>query len=144
MKISSNKITLKLLLASILFINPIYSDSFKYNYYNNHGVVGLINTPSARFYNEEVHGVTIYDGTPDQKVTLSSNPYNWLEASFFYTNIQNKPYPGFEYQDYKDKGFNIKIRVKNTCPVLHVSSEPGPLSFYISSCSYKSLFESLF
>ena len=112
MKISSNKITLKLLLASILFINPIYSDSFKYNYYNNHGVVGLINTPSARFYNEEVHGVTIYDGTPDQKVTLSSNPYNWLEASFFYTNIQNKPYPGFEYQDYKDKGFNIKIRVK--------------------------------
>lgn len=112
MKTSSNNITLKLLLASILFIKPIYSDSFKYNHYNNHGVVGLINTPSARFYNEEVHGVTIYDGTPDQKVTLSSNPYNWLEASFFYTNIQNKPYPGFEYQDYKDKGFNIKIRVK--------------------------------
>ena len=30
----------------------------------------------------------------------------------FYTNIQGKPYPGFEYQDYKDKGFNIKLRIK--------------------------------
>ena len=68
--------------------------------------------PTARFYDESVHGITFYDGTPDQKVTLSSNPYDWLEASFFYTNIQGKPYPGFEYQDYKDKGFNIKLRLK--------------------------------
>ena len=30
----------------------------------------------------------------------------------FYTNIQGLPYPGFEYQDYKDKGFNIKLRLK--------------------------------
>ena len=45
-----------------------------YNSFNNHGSVGLINTPTARFYNEGVHGVTIYDGTPDQKITLSSNP----------------------------------------------------------------------
>ena len=41
----------------------------------------------------------------------SSNPYDWLEASF-YSNIQGLPYPGFEYQDYKDKGFNIKVRIK--------------------------------
>tara|TARA_B100002019_G_scaffold197058_1_gene170668 strand:- start:1646 stop:3598 length:1953 start_codon:yes stop_codon:yes gene_type:complete len=88
------------------------SDSFKYNSYNNHGIIGLINMPSARFYNESVHGITFYDGTPDQKVTMSSNPYDWLEASFFYTNIQGRPYPGFEYQDYKDKGFNFKIRLK--------------------------------
>tara|TARA_B100001113_G_C21120534_1_gene627210 strand:+ start:2536 stop:4359 length:1824 start_codon:yes stop_codon:yes gene_type:complete len=68
--------------------------------------------PTARFFNESVHGMTLYDGSPDQKITLSSNPYDWFEASFFYTNIQNKPYPGFEYQDYKDKGFNLKIRIK--------------------------------
>lgn len=89
-----------------------YTDSFENNYYNNHGSVGLINTPTARFFNEEVHGITFYDGTPDQKITLTSNPYDWLEASFFYTNIQGKPYPGYEYQDYKDKGFNIKARLK--------------------------------
>ncbi|MDC1074647.1 YjbH domain-containing protein [Gammaproteobacteria bacterium] len=89
-----------------------YADSFDNNFYNNHGSVGLINTPTARFYDEGVHGITFYDGTPDQKITLTSNPYDWLEASFFYMNIQGKPYPGFEYQDYKDKGFNLKIRLK--------------------------------
>ena len=73
--------------------------------------------PTARFYEESVHGVTLYDGTPDQKITLTSNPYGWLEASFFYNNIQNAPYcedPGVEFcnQDLKDKGFNIKLRIK--------------------------------
>jgi len=68
--------------------------------------------PTARMFDEGVIGVTIYDGTPDQKITITSSPYDWLEASFFYTNIQGKPYPGFEFQDYKDKGFNFKIRLK--------------------------------
>jgi len=90
----------------------VHTDSFESNFYNNHGSVGLINIPTARFFDEEVHGVTLYDGTPDQKITLTSSPYDWLEASFFYTNIQGLPYPGFEYQDYKDKGFNLKIRLK--------------------------------
>ena len=96
----------------LLYTNYIRSDSFSYNIYNNHGAVGLVNMPTARFYNEGIHGVTIYDGTPDQKITLSSSPYDWLEASFFYTNIQGLPYPGFEYQDYKDKGFNVKFRIR--------------------------------
>ena len=103
----------KITLILFCFVSSYtYSDNFQNNLYNNHGVVGLINTPTARFYDEAVHGVTFYDGTPDQKVTLSSNPYSWLEASFFYTNVQGYPYPGFEYQDYKDKGFNLKLRLK--------------------------------
>ncbi len=96
----------------IFLSQSIFTDSFIYNSYNNHGVIGLINTPTARFYDASSHGITLYDGTPDQKITLTASPYNWLEASFFYTNIQNKPYPGFEHQDYKDKGFNFKIRIK--------------------------------
>ena len=73
--------------------------------------------PTARFYDEASHGITLYDGTPDQKITLTSSPYNWLEASFFDTNIQNRPYCSSTYdpvcsQDYKDKGFNFKIRLK--------------------------------
>ena len=106
------KTLVKIIFLSILFIPNILSDSFQYNSYNNHGTVGLINMPTARFFNESAHGVTIYDGTPDQKITLTSSPYDWFEASFFYTNLQGKPYPGFEYQDYKDKGFNIKLRIK--------------------------------
>jgi len=73
--------------------------------------------PTARFYNESSFGLTIYDGNPDQKITMSSFPFNWLEASFFYTNIQDKPYCSYDFdpvcnQDYKDKGFNFKLRLK--------------------------------
>ena len=73
--------------------------------------------PTARFYNESSFGLTIYDGNPDQKITMSSFPFNWLEASFFYTNIQDKPYCIYDFdpvcnQDYKDKGFNFKVRLK--------------------------------
>lgn len=99
-------------LISLTLSTFAYTDSFENNYYNNHGSVGLINIPTARFFDEEVHGINFYNGTPDQKITLTSSPYDWLEASFFYTNIQGKPYPGYEYQDYKDKGFNIKVRLK--------------------------------
>ena len=95
----------------------IFSDSFTYNSFNNHGVIGLINMPTARFFNESSYGFTLYSGEPDQKITMASNPFNWLEASFFYTNIKDKPYCKVDYdpvcgQDYKDKGFNLKIRLK--------------------------------
>jgi hypothetical protein len=43
---------------------------------------------------------------------MTSNPYHWLEASFFYTNIQGKPYGNGFDQDYKDKGFNVKLKIK--------------------------------
>jgi len=106
-----------LLLVSIVYINPIYSDSFKYNLYNNYGIVGTISTPSARTHDEGVHGITVYGGTPNQTVTLSANPFDWLEASFFYTNVEDRPYC-YDFtskvckQDFKDKGFNIKLRLK--------------------------------
>ena len=95
----------------------LLSDSLTYNSFNNHGVIGLINMPTARFYDESSFGFTIYDGTPDQKITLTSYPFDWLEASFFYTNIQDKPYCQLDFdpvcsQDYKDKGFNVKARLK--------------------------------
>ena len=108
---------IKNLVILLFFIVSVSADSFNFNSYNNHGVVGLINMPSARLYDESVYGLTIYDGTPDQKITLTSNPFDWIEASFFYTNIQNRSYCGVSYdpvckQDYKDKGFNLKLRLK--------------------------------
>ena len=105
-------IKLKLLSVILLFCSNLSSDSFKYNHFNNHGSIGLINMPTARFLDESAYGFTAFDGTPDQKITMTAYPYNWLEASVFYTNIQDKPYPNYEFQDYKDKGFNIKLRLK--------------------------------
>ena len=106
------------ILSFLVFIaQDLHADSFVYNSFNNHGVIGLVNMPTARFYDEASHGITVYDGTPDQKITMTAFPYDWLEASFFYTNIQDKPYCSqlsdiVCQQDYKDKGFNFKFRVK--------------------------------
>ena len=108
---------------SIFFIlvfvaEDLYSDSLTYNSFNNHGVIGLINMPTARFYDESSYGITLYAGDPDQKITLTSSPYDWMEASFFYMNIEDQKLCRSNAQGelfcqgYKDKGFNFKIRVK--------------------------------
>ncbi len=110
----------KKLYLSLIFILSIEakSDSFNFNSYNNHGSIGLINTPSARFYDESVFGITVLDGEPDNKLTMTANPFDWLEASFFYTDIPDREQcrtnsENEEFcQGYKDKGFNLKIRLK--------------------------------
>ena len=113
-KYSIRKFYIVLFFSSI----PLLGDSFYFNTYNNHGIVGLINTPTARFYDEGVHGVTVYGSDTDQKITLTSNPYDWFEASFFYMNTEKEQtcrqyFDSKVYcQGYKDKGFNIKLRLK--------------------------------
>ena len=99
------------ILTMFLFSELSFGDSFEFNSYNNHGVIGLVNMPSARFLDEGSVGITLYDGTPDQKITLTTSPFNWLETSVFYANFQGRP-SGFEGQDFKDKGFNIKLRIR--------------------------------
>ena len=95
-----------------ILIPNVYSDNFQYNTYNNHGMVGLINMPTARIHEEGSHGFSFYYGTPDQKMTITSSPFDWLEASVFYSNIKNNPV-GCNFQNCrKDKGFNFKIRFK--------------------------------
>jgi hypothetical protein len=108
---------LSIFLILVFTAEDMHSDSFIYNSFNNHGVIGTINTPSARFYEESSLGITFYNGDPVQKITMTSFPYNWMEASFFYTNINGLPYCRVAYdpvckQDYKDKGFNFKFRLK--------------------------------
>ena len=113
MKYGIYKVSKPLFFVFFLIFNiKIFPDSFNYNSYNNHGVVGLINTPTARFYNEAVAGISIYDGTPDRKITMTASPYDWLEASFFYTSIQGRGYLDDPNGDYIDKGFNFKLRLK--------------------------------
>ncbi|MAV28341.1 MAG: hypothetical protein CMF43_00870 [Legionellales bacterium] len=106
------------LLILSFFTQISITDSFNYNSFNNHGVVGLINMPTARFYDESSYGIAFYNGDPDQKITLTSFPFDWMEASFFYMNIEELQQcrsngQGKNFcQGYKDKGFNFKIRLK--------------------------------
>lgn len=102
----------------IIFIAFIFS-FFGYSSanLNSHGVVGILNTPSARINDESTIALSVYRGTPDSKLILSATPFSWLEASLFYTDVSNKPYVAwnsdyiFENQSYKDKGFNFKFKL---------------------------------
>ncbi len=101
---------IRLVFFLLIINNFIFSDSIRYNNPNNYGVIGLINTPTARFYDESSSAFTMYRGDPESRITLTMMPYDWFEASIFYTSIKGRPY--FEWQDYKDKGFNAKFRLK--------------------------------
>lgn len=107
-----------LYLSFVVYLSfDIHSDSFNYNTVNNHGSIGLINMPTARFYDESSFTFSFYGGDPDQKITMSSFPFDWLEASFFYSKNTDLPYCTLEFdpvcnQSYKDKGFNLKLRLK--------------------------------
>ncbi len=99
-------------LALFLFQHIAFTDNFENNTHNNHGMIGLINMPTARIHEEGAFASTFYYGHPDQKLAISSSPYKWLEASIFYTNIKGRPYGNGFDQDYKDKGFSFKIQLK--------------------------------
>ncbi len=101
----------KLIILVIILANKLFSDDIFYNFPNNHGSLGVINIPSARFYDSPSGSFSGYRGFPDRKLTLTLYPYDWMEASLFYSSFKGRPY-GVYSQDYKDKGMNIKLRLK--------------------------------
>lgn len=93
--------------------NIIIADSIIFNTPSNHGSLGIINLPSARFYDSPSMSFSMYRGSPDRKISLTAYPYDWLEATLFYTSIKDEPYANGVYsQDLKDKGFNLKFKLK--------------------------------
>ena len=105
-----------LLLLSILLPFQTFSDNFVNNTSNNFGIIGLINMPTARMYDESTYSFNYYYGEKDQKISMTAYPFEWLEASVFYANLNERDYCddltiSFCNQDQKDKGFNLKIRL---------------------------------
>ena len=98
---------------AIMMVLKTFSDDFQFYSPNNHGSIGLINTPSARFHSAPSGILSFYRGFPDRKATLTLYPYDWLEASVFYASFKDRPYGNSFSQDYKDKGFNFKVRIKD-------------------------------
>lgn len=90
----------------------LFADSIKYNSLNKYGMVGLINTPTARSYDEASASFTYSYGEPDSKIALTLYPYDWLEASIYYTSIKGRPYGGGFDGSYIDKGLNLKFKLK--------------------------------
>jgi len=95
--------------------------------FSNYGTIGLLSNPSARFLDEGSLGFAWNQMQPYQRGSLIAYPFNWFEASFQYTDINNQLYSEFfsfsKNQTFKDKSFDIKIKLLNegdTIPALAI------------------------
>ena len=68
--------------------------------------------PNARFSEEGTTKISLFRGDPDRKLNLTFSPFNWMEGGFYYADITDKVYGNNFSQSYKDKGFNVKFRLK--------------------------------
>lgn len=78
------------------------------------GGVGLLQSPTARMAQEGEFSFVLSRATPYTNYNVSLQPLPWLEGSFRYTNVSNRPY-GPTYlsgsQTYKDKSIDAKVRL---------------------------------
>ena len=91
---------------------PITSENLETSK-NNHGISGLINLPNAYFSDEGNASMTIFRGEPDRKYSFTFSPFDWMEGGFYYSDITGNNYGGGYLQSYKDKGFNVKFKLKD-------------------------------
>ncbi len=99
-----------LFFLSLSFAMTSESYNAKNTYTFNSGT-GAIMTPNARFNKEGTIALNISYFEPINKLSLVASPFNWLESSVYYNDINVRRYfPGSD-QSYKDKGFSFKIKL---------------------------------
>lgn len=85
--------------------------------YSNYGTLGLIQNPSARFLSGGSVGFTWTHNEPYLRGSIVAYPFDWLEAAFQYTDVNNQLYSEVKAfsgsQSLKDKSFDTKFRVLN-------------------------------
>ena len=93
------------------YIYPYFSQPT----YSNYGTVGLIQMPSARMHPGGTVGFTWTHADPYLRGSIMGHPFDWFEASYQYTDVNNFLYsdsPEFSgKQSYKDKSFDAKFRL---------------------------------
>ena len=78
------------------------------------GVVGLLQTPTARMYDTGHFSFNFSRTQPYSNGNIFFQPLDWMEAGFRYTNVSNRAYGPVELsgtQSYKDKSVDLKFRL---------------------------------
>ncbi len=77
--------------------------------------MGLINIPSSRILDEGNLKLHLVNSEPLNSLFIIANPFNWMEVSLRYSDINTAKYSKFEFfsgdQTFKDKSFNLKVRL---------------------------------
>ena len=109
-------------LHAIFLTNIAYADINEYFIYkvgpssSNYGNTGILEVPNARFMKEASLRFNFSSSFPNEYTTLTSSPFNWLEATYRYTEIKDQLYGPSVYsgnQSLKDKGFDLKLLMVN-------------------------------
>jgi hypothetical protein len=94
------------------YIFPSQTPSF-----SNYGTVGLIQMPSARSLSTGTLAFTWTNNEPYLRGSIVAYPFDWLEASYQYTDVNNALYSNISSfsgsQTYKDKSFDAKFLLVN-------------------------------
>ncbi|MDC0075968.1 YjbH domain-containing protein [Gammaproteobacteria bacterium] len=83
---------------------------------SNYGNTGLLEIPNARFMDQASLRFSFSGSFPNEFTALTATPFSWLEATYRYVEIKNQPYGPSSYsgnQSYKDKSFDLKIKLLN-------------------------------
>lgn len=77
------------------------------------GLVGLLQTPTARMHPAGSLGLTYTRTDPYGRLSVVTQPFDWMEAGFRYVDVSNQLYgPAIAGdQTYKDKSFDMKLRL---------------------------------
>ena len=116
-------ITIKKLFFFFTFLFPLITQSSIDDYLysdigvtsNIHGEIGLINIPNSRILKGGNLKLHLVNSDPINSMFISANPYDWMEVSLRYADINTIKYSPFKSfsgdQTYKDKSFNLKLRL---------------------------------
>ena len=75
---------------------------------NIHGELGLINIPSSRILEEGNLKLHLVNSDPINSLFITANPFNWMEVSLRYADINT-----IKYSPYSNLFLEIKlIRIK--------------------------------
>ncbi len=112
----------KLIFLTCISFPLLFASSYDYIFkhynvssYSNYSTLGLIQNPNARFHPAGTVGFTFSDMDPYYRGSIMAYPFEWFEAAYQYTDVNNALYSRNEAfsgkQTYKDKGFDVKFRV---------------------------------
>lgn len=83
--------------------------------FSNYSTLGIIQNPNSRFHEAGTLAFSWTHSDPYLKGSLVAYPFDWMEAAYHYTDINNALYSDSKAfsggQSYKDKGFDLKIRL---------------------------------
>lgn len=81
---------------------------------SDYGGIGLLQTPTARMAPDGSLSLNLNRTTPYTRLSLSLQPFEWLEGTYRYTSVSTVNYGPEDFsgnQSYKDKSFDIKARL---------------------------------